>query len=121
MTQLDQSEALSRLGLALDEAVELGQLGAKPQEPDEQAIRARRRVVGGYLFLLGYLAKNPAEKTSDDQDDSDIKLAIRAFQRDAGLADDGWVGGETWDAIQAITSFEHPTNIGRGPVKLTRR
>lgn len=37
MTQLDQSEALSRLGVALDEAVGLGQLGEKPREPDEQA------------------------------------------------------------------------------------
>lgn len=113
MVSNTHSDAMRRLGGAFDEAVAQGYLREKPKTPDDEVIRARRRVIGGYLFLLGYLVKQPAEKNSADQDDGMIRQAIGAFQNDAGLVEDGWAGRETWDAVQELASFEYPFNVAR--------
>ncbi|WP_282608730.1 peptidoglycan-binding protein [Pelagibius sp. Alg239-R121] len=121
-----EQAAFSRLGAALDDAVQLGYVGIDPQTQNADVVRARRRVVGEYLFLLGYLAKRPADDTRDrsqrtgdlsrslgHDSDGDIREAVRNFQRDAGLTADGWVGPETWDAVQQLASFEYPTDVTR--------
>ena len=122
----DNLQAFDRVGAALDEAVSQGYLGAEPVSPDKEELRARRRVVGGYLFLLGYLAKRPATERQAEQErfehkprsqghagDGDIREALSRFQRDTGLRDDSWAGPESWEALQQLASFEHPIDIVR--------
>ena len=128
MATAHQEDALLLLGPALDEAVAEGVLTTAPKGPDDDEMVARRRVIGLYLFLLGYLDRHPASGTGQDRRnphrdedyihrpgkkvaDRDIETALFVFQRDAGLTEDGWAGAETWGALQSLASFEHPTHL----------
>lgn len=118
--------AFDQVGAALDEAVAEGYLGDKTAGLDKQELLARRRVVGGYLFLLGYLAKRPPTELQAEQvrfghkprspghaGDGDIQIALARFQQDAGLKQDNRAGSETWEALQELASFEHPIDVPR--------
>lgn len=118
--------AFDQVGAALDEAVAEGYLGSETAGLDKEELRARRRVVGGYLFLLGYLAKRPPTEFQAEQvrfghkrrspghaGDGDIQVALTRFQQDAGLEEDSKAGPETWEALQQLASFEHRIEIRR--------
>ena len=61
------------------------------------------------LFRLGYL------KTRKELDGVDEALtnAIRRMQEEAGLTVDGWVGMQTWSALQELFAFEPSTHLER--------
>jgi hypothetical protein len=61
------------------------------------------------LFRLGYLK---ARKESDGVDEVLIN-AIRRMQQEAGLTVDGWVGAQTWSALQELFAFEPSTHLER--------
>lgn len=123
---VQELSAFDQVGAALDEAVAEGYLGDSTGGLDKEELRARRRVVGGYLFLLGYLAKRPPTELQAEQvrfghkprspghaGDSDIQVALARFQQDAGLKEDSRAGSETWEALQQLASFEHPIDVAR--------
>ena len=58
------------------------------------------------LYRLGYLDKKPGKKYAID---NKLKDAIRAFQEEADLTVDGWVGAQTWQALQELFAFEPVT------------
>ncbi|MCE2027499.1 peptidoglycan-binding domain-containing protein [Sessilibacter corallicola] len=59
------------------------------------------------LYQLGYLSK----KHPTGKDSGDLQDAITTLQAEAGLAIDGWVGLQTWQALQELFSFEHDSNL----------
>jgi len=61
------------------------------------------------LFRLGYL-KTRKETSGIDEA---LTAAIRQMQSEAGLSVDGWVGAETWTALQELFAFDPSTNIER--------
>lgn len=83
----------------------------------------KMRVISNRLFLLGYLDKGDV----DNKMSPAIEDAIRKFQHEAAdIEKDGWVGDETWQALQELVSFEDPTNLDRwfnlgGPNPALRR
>lgn len=123
---MQELSAFDQVGAALDEAVAEGYLGDRTANLDKEELLARRRVVGGYLFLLGYLAKRPPTELQAEQvrfghkprspghaGDGDIQIALARFQQDAGLSPDNRAGAETWEALQQLASFEHPIDVAR--------
>ncbi|MEM6623014.1 MAG: peptidoglycan-binding domain-containing protein [Pseudomonadota bacterium] len=84
---------------------------AAPAAPEDLAPPDGRQVIGqsriraarSWLFALGYLAAD------DDNAGYDPVLvdAVKAFQRDAGLTVDGWLGERvTWPRLQELIAFE---------------
>lgn len=74
----------------------------KPDEFGENNVKVLR----DRLYRLGYLGKG----TGNDHDiDDKLREAIRAFQREAVLTVDGWVGAQTWQALQELFAFEPVT------------
>lgn len=65
------------------------------------------------LYLLGYLDLKPKDDQRIDQSDMAFQSAVIVFQTEAGLTIDGWVGNETWRALQALVGFESDTDIIR--------
>lgn len=61
------------------------------------------------LFRLGYLK---ARKEADGIDEA-LRNAIRQMQQEAGLTVDGWVGTQTWSALQELFAFEPSTHLER--------
>lgn len=83
-----------------EDLVEARQHGALPQ--------SRVRAARSWLHALGYLAQ--------DQDRADydlgLEMAVRAFQKDAGLRIDGWIGeAETWPRLQELVAFEQSLEL----------
>jgi len=77
-------------------------------EPEGSKDHSRFKTIRNRLFILGYLEKD----TGRGNIDATLKKAIRAFQKEAGLEEDGWVGEEeTWPALQELVSFETPINL----------
>ena len=77
-------------------------------EPQESNDRSRIKTIRNRLFILGYLEKDSGRGNLDEP----LKEAIRAFQGEAGLEVDGWVGAEeTWPALQELVSFETPIQL----------
>ncbi len=59
------------------------------------------------LYRLGYLERrHPAPEDLDDLDH-----AVKKLQAEAGLTVDGWVGLQTWQALQELFSFENDSNL----------
>ena len=79
------------------------ELEVRPKELHESRIRTIRT----RLYLLNYLARDNQSPEINDK----LRQAIHRFQADAGLTQDGWVGPETWTALQELVSFEHPSNL----------
>ncbi len=69
--------------------------------------------MGEYLFLLGYLEKKPRKNSPGIQNSPGFKLAVRNFQKEAGLTVDEWIGDETWRALLALVGIESDTEINR--------
>jgi len=65
------------------------------------------RVIRNRLYRLGYLA---TDSEKDDIDD-ELRSAIKQFQREARLTVDGWVGMQSWQALQELFAFEPPTKL----------
>ncbi len=77
---------------------------AKPQLPG-QVLSART-----WLYLLGYLRKRQLDVPEID---NPLRRAIREFQTEAQLEVDGWIGEQTWSALQQLVSFEAPIELDR--------
>jgi len=100
----------SLLGDAMTQARQENIISPLPQqEPSgsDDYAGSRIRTIRNRLFNLGYLAVDDKSALLDET----IKNAIRAFQKDAGLTQDSWVGEQTWSALQALVSFEEPTHL----------
>ena len=81
-----------------------------PEEAPGDAHHASRvRTIRSRLACLGYLRHDSGLSINDPL----LTHAIRNFQRDAGLIEDGWVGGQTWQALQELVGFEGRRDIGR--------
>ncbi len=69
---------------------------------------SRIKTIRNRLFCLGYIEKDTGTGHLDDT----IKNGIKAFQSEAGLQVDGWIGEkETWPALQELVSFETPIDL----------
>jgi len=110
---LESFERYDELALVVERADEQGVLDPLPIS--EQAVRtepsipSRTHTIRTRLFLLGYLGKDNGSPVIDAR----LRKAIRAFQGEAGLTVDSWVGDESWTALQELVSFEAPSNIAR--------
>ena len=75
-------------------------------------------IIWDRLFRLGYLpTQSPSTQLTSDKLHKTLKRAIKKMQGHAGLGIDGWLGLQTWDALQALFSFEEESNLNqwRGP------
>ena len=76
--------------------------------------KVRFRVVAKQLWLLGYLDKKPGEEEAGMVQNSRwFQENLKQFQEEAGITIDGWIGNETWKAINALVSFETRTEFKR--------
>ncbi len=73
------------------------------QQPsnDLRILAVRKR-----LYLLGYDV-NPEGATLDEA----LRQKVREFQKDSGITVDGWVGRETWGALQELITLEPPLDL----------
>lgn len=99
-TDLDQAEA-ARIVLPLAESDQ--------RFFTSEAGRAYLPVLRDRLFRLGYLRV----RKGPDQVDETLTKAIRKLQAEAGLTVDGWVGIQTWNALQELFAFEPTTCLDR--------
>jgi len=120
-------ENLSSLVQVVDLSAKLGWLSSLPEEKSQVIthayIAARLSTVRSRLFLLGYLDKECVDHTLGQHThyvDDKARQAIRKFQGDAGLTVDGWVGPETWKALEELVSFEYPTDVSAWLAKKPR-
>lgn len=75
---------------------------------------ARFNVAARQLWLLGYFRDKPRKNISPQkQETARFRQVVKQFQREAGLTVDGWIGVETWHALQALVSFETKTDRSR--------
>ncbi len=111
LADLDEADRLDAMLIAVDEADAAGVLAPMPLARNDVAraeeIPARLNTVRLRLYLLGYLRKN----RSLARPNAALRRALRRFQEDAGLAVDGWVGPQTWTALQELVGFEPFTNL----------
>ncbi len=103
--QIDQQlKRYALLGDAVTQARQQNIISPLPeQEPSGAGDYAvsRIRTIRNRLFNLGYLGVDDKSTVLDDA----IKNGIRAFQKEAGLTQDAWVGENTCSALQALVSF----------------
>jgi hypothetical protein len=66
------------------------------------------RTASVWLRQLGY---NPESLTWRDPYSAGFRDAVRAFQADATLKVDGWMGPKTWKALEAFVTFDEPVDI----------
>ena len=104
-------ERLLAIQFDVQEAEEIGLFVPLPEsEPKVSKDQSRIKTIRNRLFILGYLEKDSGRGNLD----ATLKKAIRKFQKEAGLMEDGWVGEkETWPALQELVSFETPINLRR--------
>ncbi len=77
-------------------------------EPQKSKDWSRIKTIRNRLHILGYLEQDSGRGNLDEA----LKEATRAFQKEAGLEVDGWVGAEeTWPALQELVSFETPIQL----------
>ncbi len=93
---LDSAQSNQLIEPVVESASRFGAL-----QDDNQFIAVLRR----RLFRLGYLK---AEKIGDGLDPL-LRKAVCRFQHDAELTVDGWVGPQSWDALQELFAFEPST------------
>ena len=89
-------------------AVRLGIIKSMPAREDEfradEFGKNNVKALRDRLYRLGYLAKDAGQ---DYIIDDKLRQAIRAFQKDTSvLTVDGWVGAQTWQALQELFAFE---------------
>jgi len=110
-SQIDQQiQRYELLGDAVTQARQENIISPLPEQEPSGAndyAASRIRTIRNRLFNLGYLAVDDKSASLDDA----IKNGIRAFQHEAGLTQDAWVGEHTWSALQALVSFEEPTHL----------
>ncbi|MFQ5700535.1 MAG: peptidoglycan-binding protein [Acidobacteriota bacterium] len=76
---------------------------------EEATFPSRIRTIRTRLFLLGYLGRDSKSGTLDAR----LRGAVRAFQTEAAITVDGWVGRETWKSLEELLSFETPHDLAR--------
>ena len=79
------------------------------EEPKNSNDVSRVKTIRNRLANLGYLPKDSGRPYLDEE----LEQAIRWFQQEADLVVDGWVGEQTWTALQELVSFESPSNLLR--------
>ncbi|MBU0968899.1 MAG: peptidoglycan-binding protein [Proteobacteria bacterium] len=101
---------LSALAQDFDIARSNGIFDPLPEEaPRESHDASRTRTIRSRLACLGYLRLDSRLPIIDPL----LIHAIKKFQHDAGLTEDGWVGRQTWQALQELVGFESPLHINR--------
>ncbi|KFE70227.1 hypothetical protein DB31_5269 [Hyalangium minutum] len=73
--------------------------------PGNREHNLRKKAVRARLELLGY-APGP------EGDSSTLRQAVLQFQQEAGLDVDGWVGKQTWSALDEFITLEPPLQLG---------
>ena len=104
---------ISRIG-ALDEDLSQSEVNGlfvplPLEEPRKSKDVSRIKTIRNRLANLGYLPKDSGRPFLDKS----LEQAIRWFQQEADLTVDGWVGEQTWTALQELVSFENPSNLQR--------
>jgi Putative peptidoglycan binding domain len=79
------------------------------EEPDKSKDASRIKTIRNRLSNLGYLPQDSGRPYLDEE----LKEAIRRFQEEADLIVDGWVGEQTWTALQELVGFESSINLLR--------
>jgi hypothetical protein len=72
--------------------------------PGNREHNLRKKAVRARLELLGYSA-------GAEGDSSTLRRAVLQFQQDAGLDVDGWVGRQTWEALDEFITLEPPLQL----------
>ena len=114
---------LSALARDFDLARTSGIFNPLPEEePRESHDASRIRTIRSRLACLGYLGHDSGLPIID----LFLIRATKKFQQDAGLTEDGWVGRQTWQALQELVSFESPRHTtrwfaGNGPCPALER
>lgn len=95
----------------IDEAADTGALPHLPDSreevPKSQAVASRIQTIRTRLHLLGYLKHDNNTGVIDDQ----LRSAIKAFQGEANLLQDNWVGTKTWAALDQLVGFESAIDL----------
>ncbi|GEM_PF-3690908 len=82
-------------------------LPGSKEEAQSENYAYRARVIGERLWLLGYLSGYRLSARRLFRADRAAFLdAVAAFQAEAGLVADSWVGKKTWSALEELVSFE---------------
>ncbi|WP_181898398.1 peptidoglycan-binding domain-containing protein [Alteromonas aestuariivivens] len=74
------------------------------------------------LYRLGYLRRSaPSAGTGKPgikrrqqarrKNSRELKQALKVFQSEADIHNDGWLGMQTWNALQQLYTFEEPTHL----------
>jgi hypothetical protein len=104
-------DRFAELDTILDKASRKGVAAPLPGSIQEvrskELLESRICTIRTRLWLLGYLRFDNRHPEIDDL----LKDAITQFQKEAELVQDGWVGQQTWTALQELVSFEHPSNL----------
>jgi hypothetical protein len=74
--------------------------------PGNREHNLRKKAVRARLELLGYAP-------GAEGDSNPLRQAVMQFQQDAGLDVDGWVGQQTWGALDEFITLEPPLQIDR--------
>lgn len=82
---------------------------AEPDDAVNRLVGLRVQAVRARLKLLQY-EFSEVDKSPEVLDPA-LEAAVREFQREAGITVDGWVGPETWGALQQLVSFETPMQV----------
>ncbi len=101
---------ISALGADLTQSEVNGLFVPLPlEEPQKSKDVSRIKTIRNRLANLGYLLKDSGRPYLDGE----LEQAVRWFQEEADLEVDGWVGEQTWTALQELVSFESPSNLLR--------
>ena len=73
--------------------------------PGNREHNLRKKAVRARVELLGYA-------TGPEGDSSTLRQAVLQFQQEAGLDVDGWVGKQTWLALDEFITLEPPLQLG---------
>lgn len=112
----DSVEQLGEFDEILDHAHDKGVIDIAPVDKfsaeNAQAHEIRNRTIAARLWLLGYLPAKPGkDESAQDIFSVRFKEAVKQFQQEAGLTVDGWVGDESWYALDSLVSFESDIQI----------
>jgi hypothetical protein len=100
--ELDRFEASLQLSsLPSEDPHQAGPSAQQQPSNDLRILAVRKR-----LRLLGYEA-DPEGAVLDEA----LRQKVREFQADSGITVDGWVGRETWDALQELITLEPPLDL----------
>ena len=115
----DSADAYGKYETVLSEAAEQSVLSDLPASLEEsgaapgrigEAIdyEMRAQVIGERLWLLGYLALDDKRQARElyRRDRAAFIDAVRHFQDEADLKQDGWVGKKTWTLLSNLVNFE---------------